>query len=183
MKATALVFVLLFVFVVFADVFFVVDFDELEHGAGFGEVEAFGGGFDGADLVGSVGVVVEAPDVAAGDLEAVEEGGGALVVELPGGEGVDDDGESDLDGFAVFEGGEFDVLAGDEVGTGGFGVAEAAVTVVEVVVEVAVGTGGEGGGGALEAIRLDVSAERELHVFSFLVLRGQGGTPYCLSVS
>jgi hypothetical protein len=86
-------------------VFFVVvkDFD---CGAGFGEVEAFGGGFGGADDVGCVGFGVEAGGVHGGQLEAVEEGGGAFGFEVAGGEGVDDDGEGDLDGFAVFEGGE-----------------------------------------------------------------------------
>jgi hypothetical protein len=70
-------------------------------------------------------------------LEAVEEGGGSFGVELTGGEGVDDDGESDLHGFAVFEGGELDVLAGNEVASGGWGGAEGVVTLVEAVVEVA----------------------------------------------
>ena len=66
----------------------------------------------GADDAGGVGFGLEAGRVAGGKLEAVEQSGGALGVEVAGGEGVDDDGESDLDGFAVFEGGELDVLAG-----------------------------------------------------------------------
>ncbi len=74
--------------------------------------------------------------VVAGELEAVEESGGSLDVEAAGGEGVDDDGEGDLDGFAVFEGGELDVLAGDEVAAGGIGVAVGGCG------------GGEGGGGS-----------------------------------
>jgi hypothetical protein len=100
--------VLLFVFVVvferlpqeryFGGVF---DFAD---GAGLGEVEAFGGGFDGADDVGGEGFGLQAGGVIGSELEAVEQGGGALDVELSGGEGVDDDGESDLDGLAVFEG-------------------------------------------------------------------------------
>jgi hypothetical protein len=56
---------------------------------------------------------------------------------LSGGEGVDEYGESDLDGFAVFEGGEFEALAGDEVVTGGCGWTEGGVALVETVVEVA----------------------------------------------
>ena len=67
---------------------------------------------EGADDTGGVGFGLEAGRVAGGKLEAVEQSGGALGVEAAGGEGVDDDGESDLDGFAVFEGGELDVLAG-----------------------------------------------------------------------
>ena len=66
-------------------------FDEL----GFGEVEAFGGGFHGADGVGGLGV--EAGGVVAGELETVEEGGGSLGFEAAGGEGVDDAGEGKLD--------------------------------------------------------------------------------------
>ena len=74
-----------------------------------------------------------------GKLEAVEEGGGAFGLEVSGGEGVDDDGEGDLDGLAVFEGGEFDVLAGDKVaGAGCGGAPKAGVALVEAGVEVAV---------------------------------------------
>ena len=58
---------------------------------------------------------MQASSVVAGELEAVEQGGGAFDVELSGGEGVDDDGEGDLYGLSVFEGSELDVLAGDEV--------------------------------------------------------------------
>ncbi len=104
---------------------------------GFGEVEAFGGGFDGADGVGGLGA--EAGGVVAGELEAVEEGGGSFGLEAAGGEGVDDAGEGELDRFAVFEGGELDVLAGDEVAAGGFGVAVGFVAVVKMMVEVAPG--------------------------------------------
>jgi hypothetical protein len=70
-------------------------------------------------------------------LQTVEESGGALDVEIAGGESVDDDGECDLDGFAVFEGGELDVLTGDEVAAGGFGRAIFFMATVEAVVEVA----------------------------------------------
>jgi hypothetical protein len=156
-------FVLVLLVVVFVHVGFVVDFEEFEHGTGFGEVEAFGGGFDGADLIGGVGVVVEASGVVAGDLEAVEQGCSSFGVKLAGSEAVDDDGEGDLDGFAVFEGGEFDVLAGDEVVAGSGGVAEAAVSLVEAVVEVAVDARREGRGSALESVGFDVTADWILH--------------------
>src|ERR1700745_4119069 len=86
---------------------------------------------------GANGLVLQAACVVAGELEAVEESGGALDVEVAGGESVDDDGEGDLDGFAVFESGEFDVLAGEEVAAGVFGLADGAVLLVEAVVEVA----------------------------------------------
>jgi len=43
-----------------------------------GEVEAIGGGFDGADDVGGEGFGREAAGVVAGELEAVEQGGGAF---------------------------------------------------------------------------------------------------------
>jgi hypothetical protein len=145
--------ILLFLLFFFGDV--VGDF---VYGAWFGEVEAFGGGLDGADGVGGVGFGVEAAGVVAGELQAVEEGGGSLDVELSGGEGVDDDGESDLDGFAVFQGGELEVLAGDEVATGGRGGAEGGVALVEAVVEVAPEASGEGAGFALQAVGFDVAA-------------------------
>ena len=65
---------------------------------------------EAADHAGGVGFGLEAGGVAGGKLEAVEQGCGALGVEVAGGEGVNDDGESNLDGFAVFEGRELDVL-------------------------------------------------------------------------
>jgi len=54
------------------------------------------------DLVGEADEA-EARTVGGCDLEPVEEGGGALAFEVAGGESVDDDGERDLDGFAVFD--------------------------------------------------------------------------------
>ncbi len=152
---------------------------DFEYRAGLGEVEAFGGGFDGADGVGGIGFGVEAAGVVAGELEAVEQGGGALDVEIAAGERVDDDGEGDLDGLAVFEGGELDVLAGDEVAVGGLGGAEGGVALVEAVVEVAPEASGEGGGFALEAVGFDVAAEVVLHGHFSL---GQGGTPHCPAI-
>jgi hypothetical protein len=152
-----LVFFLFFVLFVFGD---------LEYGARFGEIEAVGGGVETTDDAGSVGFVVEASSVAGGELEAVEQGGSSLGVEVSGGEGVDDDGESNLDGLAVFEGGELDVLAGDEVAAGGGGVTEAAVALVEAVVEVAPLFASEGGCFALDSVDLDVSAEFVLHWLS-----------------
>ena len=131
------------VFVRFDVVVFIIVRDESKHGAGFGEVEAVWGGVSAEDYVGGVGFGVEAGGVHGGELEAVEEGGGALGFDVAGGEGVDDDGEGDLDGLAVFEGGELDVLAGDEIAAGSVGVAEAGVAAVEAGVEVAVEGSGE----------------------------------------
>ncbi len=152
-------------------------FDEL----GFGEVEAFGGGFDGADGVGGLGV--EAGGVVAGELEAVEEGGGSFGLEAACSEGVDDAGEGELDRFAVFEGGELDVLAGDEVAAGGFGVAVGFVAVVKMVVEVAPEAAGEGGGLAAGSVGLDVTAEFVWHGFSRFPRKGVYPPPYCLRIS
>ncbi len=82
-------------------------------------------------------------------------------------------GEGELDGFAVFEGGELDVLAGDEVAASGFGVAVGLVAVVEAVVKVAPLPFGEGWGLAAGSVGLDVAAELVLHRFS----PSEGGTP------
>jgi len=102
---------------------------------------------------------VEAASVVAGELQAIEQRGGALDVEIAGGEGVDDDGEGYLDGFAVLEGGELDVLAGDEVAAGGLVGAEGSVALVEAVVEVAPVPVNERWGFATGSIGLDVAAE------------------------
>jgi len=62
-EAVGLFFGEFFFVVILLFVFFVVEVIEvvgIEGGAGFGEIEAFGGGFDGADGVGGVGFGVEA---------------------------------------------------------------------------------------------------------------------------
>src|ERR1700736_5369257 len=153
-----------FLFVIFVIVVIFVELRDLEDCTGFGEVEAVGGGFEGSDDLGGVGPG-ELGGVHAGELEAVEEGGGAFGVEIAGGQGVDDDGEGDLNGLAVFEGGELDVLAGDEIAAGSVGVAEAGVAAVEAGVEVAVEGSGERRGLALETVGLDGAAECVLHGF------------------
>lgn len=70
------------------------------------ESEAVKGGGELADDRFVVGTVSDVGDVAGGCLEGTDEDGGALVVETAGGEGFDDEGETDLDGFWVFEGGD-----------------------------------------------------------------------------
>ena len=138
--------------------FFLFVVNDLEGSAGFCEVEAIGGGVDAADDIGGVGLGLEARGVHAGELEAVEEGCGASGLEVAGGEGVDDDGEGDLDGLAVFEWGQFDVLAGDEVAASGGGGAEAGVGLMEVGVVVAPLRSGEGWRAALDSPGSDVAA-------------------------
>jgi hypothetical protein len=123
------------------------------------EIETFGGWFDGADDAVGRGLGAKAAGIVRGELQAVEQGGGAFSLEFAGGESVDDDREGELDGFAVFEGDEFDVLAGDEVAAGGFGVAEGGVALVEAVMEVAPESVGEGWGFAAGSVGLDVAAE------------------------
>jgi hypothetical protein len=56
-------------------------------------------------------------------------------LDLAGGEGVDDDRECDLNGFAVFECAEMDGLGSDDGVGCGFDGAEAAVALVEAGVE------------------------------------------------
>jgi hypothetical protein len=114
-------------------------------------------------------------------LEAVEQGGGAFDLEFAGGKGVDDDGEGDLDGLAVFEGGEFDVLSGDEVAAGGFGVAKGGVALMEAVVEVAPLAIGEGWGFAAGSVGLDVATERVLHDLLLCLVGGTPPLPACKS--
>jgi hypothetical protein len=161
-KKVALIFVVFVVLILF----FVLIFGDLEGGAGFGEVEAVGSGVETADDTGGVGFGLDAGGVGGGELEAVEQGGSASGVEVAGSKGIDDDGESDLDGLAVFEGGELNMLTGNEVAACGSGVAEAAVALMEAVVEVAPLLAGEGGCFALDSVGLDVSAELVLHLGS-----------------
>jgi len=85
----------------------------------------------------------------------VEEGAGALLVEVAGGERVDDEGEGDLDGVAVFEGGEV-----QSVGRGrGSEGTEGAMTGVETGVEEAPVLSFEGGRVAAVAGSEDVATE------------------------
>jgi hypothetical protein len=141
-------------------------------GSGLGEVEAFGGEGGGADdaddaFWGAGGA--EAGEVHAGELKSVEDGVGAARVELAGSDGVDDDGEGQLDRVAIFEGSEFEVFSVEAGADGAFFAAEGFVAIVEALVEEAEVALVEGGRTALRARGVDVAAEEILH---FQLLKG-----------
>jgi hypothetical protein len=107
-----------------------------EHGARFSDVEAFGSGLDCSDYI-PANWVADAGGVGAGELETIEQGGRTARLESAGGEGVDDDGDRGLDGLAVFESAEFDVLAGDEISAGLGRIAVGLMALMQAGVEVA----------------------------------------------
>jgi hypothetical protein len=110
---------------------------DLDDGSGFGEVEAFGCGLGGADDLAGKGLDVEVGGVAGGQLQTVEQGRGTAGLHLSARQRVDDDGEGDLNGFAIFERYEFDVLHAEIEVANGLGGAKAVVTLVKARVEVA----------------------------------------------
>jgi hypothetical protein len=98
--------------------FFAFFVEVLGEGSGVGEVESIGFLLGGTDHGGGIGpagfpALSDAVSVGTGELEAVEQGGSAADTDATGGDGVDDDRQRVLDAFAVFDGGEFDVLAGN----------------------------------------------------------------------
>jgi hypothetical protein len=106
----------------------------------------FGDFFDG---LGCGWIFLLAGEVGGGDLEAVEEDAGALVVEVAGGDAAEDVEDGDLDGGAVLDGLHFEDA--DAAGEGG--VAAGAVVVVAEVL------GAEGGRAAAVSVGVDVAAE------------------------
>jgi hypothetical protein len=146
--------------------------------AGRGDVDAdgvedVGRGRALADDFAIVASDVEAFGVGGGELEAEEEGVGALGVDEVTGEGVDDLGDGELDGDAVFHGGQGDdVAAVEQIAAADQRGAVEAVALVELAVEVAEDGFGECSASALEAVGLDVAADRDLHGEAPL-----GGTP------
>ena len=116
------------------------------------------------------GLMAVAAEVGAGDLQAVEEDAGALVVDVAGGEAAEDVVEGDLDGGAVVDGLHFE----DAHAAGERGVLEAGAVVV--VAEV---LGAECGRAAAVSVGVDVAAE----VAAFRVEFGMHeGTPCTLVV-
>ena len=96
-----------------------------------GEVsEALVGGDVFEDLGWWLGFL-EAGEVGAGDLQAVEEDGGAFGVEIAGGDAAEDVVEGDLDGGAVVDG--LHAEDADAAGEGRVGKARAVVVVAEVL--------------------------------------------------
>jgi hypothetical protein len=88
---------------------------------------------------------------------------------LAGGEGVEDDRKSDLNGFAILEGVEMDGLGADDGIGRGLEWAEAAVALMEAGVEETPLAFAEGRGFALGSVGADVTAELVLHGFLLLV--------------
>jgi len=115
-----------------------------------GEVSELVVGGDVFDGLGGGLELVEAGEVGAGDLQSVEEDGGAFVVEVSGGESAEDVVEGDLDGGTVVDG----LHAEDAGAAGEWGVLEAGA--VMVVAEV---LGAQGGRAAAAAVGVDVAAE------------------------
>ena len=74
---------------------------EFGDGGEVSELVVSGDVFDG---LGGGLELVEAGEVGAGDLQSVEEDGGAFVVEVSGGESAEDVVEGDLDGGTVVDG-------------------------------------------------------------------------------
>jgi len=142
-----------------------LEFVYLAGAAGRGDVEVgFGDecpGFfvDFANHLGGAPADAHALAVGRGEAKAFEESIGTPFVDAAGGERVDDAGDGNLDGLAVFECREFEEwVAGDECGLEGDFVTVYVVTAVEAAVEVTEYGVGDSDTVALQAVGLDVAA-------------------------
>ena len=156
------------------------DLFEVGFAVWFGDVAFEGDGavgwvFDGLLdwFFGGCGFAVDGGQVYAGDLEAVEEQAGAAGVELVGGDALQDAGDGELDGGAVFDEVEVEGFA---AGEGGFAVAGVLDGDSGGVVEVAELLVAEAGGAATEAVGFDVAALERLELASSVCMCV--GTPY-----
>ena len=154
------------------------------------------------EVGGDVRRLREVAAVDAGELEAVEEGSGAAHVERVAGDGVDDGGDGDLDGVAVFEQAEVEGMGRLRGAEGvrdvrwahGLHAGEASLAVIgggddfarvgrghgagaaaEVGMEVAEALPKKGGRLALEAGGVDVAAKTVGHVVPFIRFMPEGG--------
>jgi hypothetical protein len=149
---------------------------------------------DGADDGGGVGFDDDGLRVGGGELEAVEEDGGAFGVDAIAGEGGDEEGDGDLDGLGVFDGREveFDGIVRGVIGQvlgaagcrcdgigvglneglnqGGAVFEQVFVAAVEAGVEVAEGGEAEGWGLAASSVGFDVAAGGGWHFWLLEVL-------------
>ena len=140
---------------------FGIGFWDLLDGGEVADERLGGDGFDG--LGGGLLLLAEG-EVGAGDLEAVEEDGGSLVVEVAGGDAGEDVVQGDLDGGAVVDG-----LHAEDAGAAcerRVGEALAVVVVAEVL-------GAEGGRAAAVSVGVDVAAE--VAAFGVVVVGVGGG--------
>ena len=130
---------------------------------------------DFANHLGGAAPDAHALAVARGESQALEQGVGAPLVDAAGGERVDDAGDGNLDGLAVFECGEIEEwVAGDEFRLQGDLLTVDVVAAVEAAMEVTEDGAGDRDTVALQAVGLDVAAKIALHrsFFERALLRG-----------
>jgi hypothetical protein len=142
-----------------------------------GEVEAVERGGDGADDLFRLWPRREVAEVGRGELQTVEDPGGALGFEGSDGECIDDDGDSELNGLSVFEGMKLDVVVREETLLGRLAEAVSPVALVETVVEETVVAVLERRGLTLCSVGLQVAAEWNLDLHDIPFGIAGGGPP------